>query len=86
MYGAIAGWFGQVSTVFPGDVGFVNIYGSTKSDGAKDQGNLPFTASCVASHMSAEVIKVLLNKQDLLRNRLLMVDMQYGSCEVIELS
>ncbi|MBQ9068121.1 MAG: ThiF family adenylyltransferase [Eggerthellaceae bacterium] len=27
VYGAIAGWFGQVCTVFPGDRSFVSIYG-----------------------------------------------------------
>lgn len=86
VYGAIAGWFGQVCTVFPGDVSFVSLYAihQNAADGEgvqKTEGNLPFTAGVVASFQAAEAVKVLLGKQDALRNRLLMVDLLFGSVE-----
>ena len=90
VYGAIAGWFGQVSAVFPGDVSFVSLYGAHEdADGGegvqKTEGNLPFTAGVVASFQAAEAVKVLLGKQDVLRNRLLMIDLLFGSVEEMTL-
>lgn len=90
VYGAIAGWFGQVCTVFPGDVSFVTLYGahedSDSGEGAqKAEGNLPFTAGALASFQVAEAVKVLLGRQDVLRNRLLMVDLLFGSVEEMTL-
>ena len=85
VYGAIAGWFGQVCTVFPGDVSFVEIYGST--DGSSQHlklGNLPFTAHSVAAVQASEVIKVLIGRGEPLRNRLLMIDLLDGSAEELE--
>lgn len=88
IYGAIAGWYGQVSTIFPGDVAFVDIYGSME-DGThvKDKsGNLSFTAASVASVQACECVKVLLNHKDLLRNKILMVDMYTTSFEIMILA
>lgn len=86
VYGAIAGWFGQVSCIFPGDVGFAGIYGSCEGEGVQEQeGNLACTAACTAAFQSAEALKVLVGRDDVLRNRLLMIDLLYGSCEQIEL-
>ena len=82
VYGAIAGWFGQACTVLPGDISFVEVYGST-SEGEKSQhlklGNLPFTAAVTASVMAAEAAKVLLGRGELIRNRLAMIDLLDGS-------
>ncbi len=90
VYGAIAGWFGQVCTVFPGDVSFVSLYGAEEGaiegEGVqKTEGNLPFTAGVVASFQAAEAVKVLLKKGDSLRNRLLMIDALFGSVEEMPL-
>ena len=84
VYGAIAGWFGQVCTVFPGDVSFVEIYGSV-GEGDTSQhlelGNLPFTAATTASIMAAEAAKVLLGRGEPIRNRLMMIDLLDGSVD-----
>ena len=90
VYGAIAGWFGQVCTVFPGDVSFVTLYGAHEDgndgEGAqKAEGNLPFAAGAIASFQAAEAVKVLLGRQDALRNRLLMIDLLFGSVEEMTL-
>ena len=86
VYGAIAGWFGQVCTVFPGDPAFVSIYGSIDGESQhKKLGNLPFTAYTIAAIQAAECVKVLLGRPGIIRNRLLMVDLLDGSADDVEL-
>ena len=89
VYGAIAGWFGQVCTVFPGDVSFASLYGAVmdaNGEGVqKTEGNLPFTAGVVASFQAAEAVKVLLGKPDVIRDRLLMIDLLFSSVEEMAL-
>ena len=86
VYGAIAGWFGQLCTVFPGDVSFVSIYGEPFGESQhKKLGNLPFTAYAVAAFQAAETVKVLLGRPGIVRNRLMMIDLLDGSAEDVEL-
>ena len=86
VYGAIAGWFGQVCTVYPGDISFVNIYGDPSGESQhKKLGNLPFTAYSIAAIQSAEAVKVVLGKPGQIRNRLLMIDLLDGSADEMEL-
>ncbi len=86
VYGAIAGWFGQICTVYPGDPSFVSIYGEPFGESQhKKLGNLPFTAYSISSFQSAEAVKVLLGRSGQIRNRLLMVDLLDGSVDDMEL-
>ncbi len=89
VYGAIAGWFGQVCTVYPGDVSFTTMYGEPFEGGGESQhkklGNLPFTAYAVSAFQAAEAVKVVLGRPGQLRNRLLMVDLLDGSVDDMEL-
>ena len=89
VYGAIAGWFGQVCTVYPGDVSFVSVYGEPFEGGGESQhkalGNLPFTAHSIAAIQAAEAVKVVLERPGQIRNRLLMVDLLDGSVDDMEL-
>lgn len=86
VYGAIAGWFGQVCTVHPGDVSFVEIYGEPVGKSQHEKlGNLPFTAHAIAAIQAAETVKVLLGRSGQIRNRLLMVDLLDGSVDDIDL-
>lgn len=50
-----------------------------------DQGNLPFTAGIVGDIQAAECIKTLLNKDGLLRNKILMIDMLTSTFEIMEI-
>jgi molybdopterin/thiamine biosynthesis adenylyltransferase len=87
--GAIAGTLGQVTTIFPKDHGLKLIYGdrtSTRADGVeKEMGNLSYTAMLVAAIETSEAVKVLLNRGELLRNRLLIVDLMALSFDTVEL-
>lgn len=88
VYGAIAGWFGQVCTVYPDDASFAEVYGSV-DEGAESQhvklGNLPFTAAATASVMASETVKVLIGRGDALRNRLMMIDLLDGAVDELPL-
>lgn len=86
VHGAIAGWYGQVSVVFPGECTLNKIYGSNKKGGIEEElGNLPFTASLVASIQSSQVIKILLDRGDVLRNKMLFIDILNNDYKTLEL-
>ena len=71
VHGAIAGWYGQVTTQFPGDDTLAKLYGShSASKGVeKELGNPSFTPAVVASLEVAEVCKILLHKGKSLQKR-----------------
>lgn len=86
IHGAIAGWYGQVSTIFPGDNTLEKIYPTRDAKGLESElGNPSFTPALVASIEVAEALKVLLNRGDLLRNKLLYIDLLEHDYMVMEL-
>lgn len=67
----------------------MDIYGSMEDNTEAikdDQGNLPFTAGIVGEVQAAECVKVLLGKDDLLRNKILMIDMLTSTFETMNIS
>lgn len=86
VHGAIAGWYGQVATIFPGDDSLDKIYGDKTSEGAeKELGNPSFTPSLISSIQVAEVVKVLINRGDILRHKLLFIDTLEHDYNIIDL-
>lgn len=87
VHGAIAGWFGQVSTIFPGDTTLQDIYGSVESNKGVELslGNPSFTPAVVAALEAAEVCKLLLGKGRPLRGRQLMIDLLSMEMNVIQI-
>lgn len=86
IHGAIAGWFGQVATIFPGDRILGRLYpGGAKHGIEKDLGNPSFTPAMVASIQVGETVKVLIKRGDLLRHKLLMINLLNQQYEIIEL-
>ena len=89
--GAIAGSSGQVTVILPGDRGFELIYGPRSREGRPEKGveqitgNLAPTAMFVAALQVSECIKVLLGRENILVNRLLVADLFQNSYEMIEL-
>lgn len=77
VHGAIAGWFGHVTTQFPGENTLQTIYSSWKAGKGVEQtlGNPSFTPAVIASLEVAEVSKVLLGQGTPLRGRQLLVDL-----------
>jgi molybdopterin/thiamine biosynthesis adenylyltransferase len=82
VFGAVAGFMGQVTTVFPEDPGLGRIYGSGEKPAAgadPDLGIAPMTPPLVAARQAGEIINILLGRtQGLLRGRLWVVDMGSG--------
>lgn len=86
IHGAIAGWYGQVSTIFPGDRTLEKLYPSEMIKGAEiELGNPAFTPAVIASIQVAEAIKVLLGKDGVLRNKLLSINLLDHEYEVFSL-
>ena len=77
VHGAIAGWYGQVATLLPGDQTLQRLYGRRETGpGVELQlGNPAFTPALVASMQAAEVCKILLGEGDLLRHRTLLINL-----------
>lgn len=77
VHGAIAGWFGHVTTQFPGDDTIQAIYRSWQAGKGVEQslGNPSFTPAVVAGLEVAEVCKLLLGQGTPLRGRQLIIDL-----------
>lgn len=83
---AVAGACGQVTTIVPGDEGLARIYGEADGPAAEaEAGCLGPAVAFLAALESAEVLKVLLGRGQLLQNRLLIADLMDASVEVIAL-
>lgn len=85
VHGAIAGWYGQVTTIFPGDRTLSRLYPSDAKHGIeKELGNPSFTPALVASIQVAETMKVLIKRGSLLRNRILSINLLDQEYEIFE--
>ncbi len=86
---AVAGTAGQLTVVFPEDAGLESLIGELdegRTRGAETLlGNLPFAVNTLASLEAAEAVKVLLGREGLLRNRLLIFDLAEPCFEIITL-
>lgn len=86
VYGAIAGWYGQVSTIFPGEQTLNKIYKNKLSKGKeKELGNPAFTPALISAIEVSEVVKVLIGRGDLLRNKMLFINLLDHEYEILEL-
>ena len=86
---AIAGMAGHVTTIFPKDPGLKLIYGERDRIPVKGAeaslGTLPPCVTILSALETSEVVKVLLKKGSLLRNKLLVVDLMDNTMEVLNL-
>jgi molybdopterin/thiamine biosynthesis adenylyltransferase len=87
IHGAVEQWGAQVCTVFPGDNTLSLLYrsGSSHNKEPEKLSVLSFTPAFCASVQAAEAVKVLLNKENILRKKLFTADLRAGSFEIIEL-
>jgi molybdopterin/thiamine biosynthesis adenylyltransferase len=89
VHGAIAGFNGQLTTIFPEDKGLELIYGSNTDlpeHGSEVELGAPtVTPALIASLEAQEVIKILLKRGKLFRNKLLYLDIEDGTVEILNL-
>jgi hypothetical protein len=76
-------------TIFPGDPGLRALYGGAgelPERGLEAQLGTPAaTPMAVAAWEAQEVVKILTGRGELLRNRLLVMDMETGSVDFLQL-
>jgi len=77
VHGAIAGWYAQVVTVFPGDGTLQKLYANWSGGKGIEAGlgNPSFTPAVAASLQVAEACKLLLGQGELLRNKMLSINL-----------
>lgn len=84
VHGTLAGFEGWIMTIFPGDAGLKNIYGA---DGAKciDRespqavlGVPGVTPFLIAAFQVMEVLKILLGRGNIFRDRMIHIDLERG--------
>jgi len=89
VHGAIAGFSGQVMTVYPGDKGLTAVYGPDLDRAAFGletlTGNPPATAAIIAAWEVQEAVKIITGTGTPVRNRLIFLDFAEGSFEEIPL-
>jgi len=84
VHGALAGFDGQVMTVFPEDRGLAPVYGEgerAEKDPASPEAVLGVPAlmpSVIATFQCMEVIKILLGRKGILRNTMLHISLGTG--------
>jgi len=90
VHGTIAGFCGQLTTIFPEDAGLCCIYGS--SDRFPEQGievkigNPSATPAIIAAWQVQEIVKIIIGIGKPLRNTLLLLDIMEGTADRIDLS
>ena len=81
IHGAVEGWFGQVTTVFPGDDTLCRLYPAATAREAAP--TLSFAPGFVASLQAAEAVKILLGKEPALRGKALFADLLASRFDIL---
>ncbi len=87
VHGAIAGYVGQVMTIFPEDEGLRALYGEgpVPERGIEVQwGNPAATPMMVAAWQIQEVVKLLTKRGEPLRHRMLFMDSEIAAINILE--
>ncbi len=85
VHGALAGFEGQMMTIFPDDQGLKSIYGEEnrdRSDTLRPEmvlGTPSITASFISTLQAMEVLKIILGRGKIFKNIMLHADLENGS-------
>ena len=91
VHGAVAGFEGQVMTIFPDDPGLKSLYGNDQTDQNSRKSpeailGVPAMApSFIATLQAMEVLKIILKRGNLLRKTMVHVDLESGQFDKFEL-
>lgn len=87
IHGGVQSWYGQITAIIPGKtVSLKEIFGVT---GEKDDNPPPVfspVVSIIASIQVIEGIKVYLNRDDILLNKLLIIDLKQNTIDTVKLN
>ncbi|MCK7507112.1 MAG: ThiF family adenylyltransferase [Desulfobacterales bacterium] len=90
VHGAVAGFEGQVTTIFPEDKGLTFLYGENgcqvndKYSPEAILGVPVLAPALIASMQAMEVVKILLNRSGVFRNTLVHMDLENGQLNKYE--
>ena len=88
VHGAIAGYVGQVMTIFPEDRGLTALYGEgpVPERGIEVQwGNPAATPMMIAAWQIQEVVKLVAGRGEPLRHRMLFMDSEIAAINILEI-
>ena len=85
VHGAVEGWFGQVTTVLPGDNTLCRLYPGCTEETPPEKGasTLSFSPAFIASVQAAEAVKMLLGKEPSLRGKVLFANLLHDRFDVM---
>jgi len=73
---SVAGFFGQITTIYPNDKTLEKLYNKKNAHGVeKITGNFSFPVATIGSIGVSQVIKTIINRGDILRHYVLIVDL-----------
>lgn len=84
VHGALAGFEGQVMTIFPDDPGLKHLYRNEGAGGDKSKrpesilGVPTLTPALIATLEAMEVLKIILKREKIFRNTMVHVDLETG--------
>ncbi len=87
VHGALAGFEGQLMTIYPGDPGVQALYGEEdarrdKTKSAESIFGVPaLTPAFIGTLQAMEVLKIILNRKEIFRNTMLHVDLENAVLE-----
>ena len=85
IHGDIAGWYGQVTTIFPGDKTLDFLYKKRTTKGIERKlGNPSFAPALIGSIQVSEALKVLIGRGEVLRKKILYIDTFAQEYEIVE--
>jgi molybdopterin/thiamine biosynthesis adenylyltransferase len=87
VHGAIAGFVGQVMTILPDDPGLLGLYGRDRvpEHGIEALwGNPAATPMMVAAWQIQEVVKLLTDRGEPLRHRMVFMDSEIGAIDILQ--
>ena len=84
IHGALAGFEGQVMTIFPDDTGLKNLYGNKRKNENSSKSpeavfGIPAMTPCLVATLQAmEVLKIILKRGKIFKNAMLYMDLETG--------
>ena len=84
VHGAVNGWTAQVCTVFPGDYTLSKLYPADSKTSRSSV--ISFTPAFCASLQTSEAVKVLLNKENILKRKLIITNLLEKSFDIVNIS
>jgi len=87
VYGMVGGWYGEIGTQFPEDETLENLCRmGVKGQGVEKEGGvLSFVVGGIAALQAAEVVKVILGRGEILREKVIFFDFLEAESEIMEL-